>query len=297
MKARDLPVSLEVVSETKQFQLSQLVPLNLLSQITGALSRLQLPGAAGKILVNSFARIFRIDMREAEHPMDAYLTIEDIFTRALKPGSRVVEGPVCSPCDGFLSISGSASEGQAVQAKGIKYSLPSLVFGSEQTESKSFNHYTTIYLAPHNYHRVHSPVNGQLEKMRYIPGELWPVNEPFVRFTPRLFVRNERLVFDIREEKSGGLVHVVMVGALNVGRISTPFWPGMFTNTKDARVKYLRTERQKSAAHHLLCGQEIGTFMLGSTVVIVWDKKVSEYYNLKNQTEKSKIQLGDALLD
>jgi phosphatidylserine decarboxylase len=144
---------------------------------------------------------------------------------------------------------------------------------------------------------VHSPVNGQLEKMRYIPGELWPVNEPFVRFTPRLFVRNERLVFDIREEKSGGLVHVVMVGALNVGRISTPFWPGMFTNTKDARVKYLRTERQKSAAHHLLCGQEIGTFMLGSTVVIVWDKKVSEYYNLKNQTEKSKIQLGDALLD
>lgn len=291
---------LEVINPSPAFHLSRLVPLNAISQLTGLIARLRIPGAIGALIRKLFVKLFRIDMDEASRPLADYDSIEDIFIRELAPGMRTMNGPVCSPCDGTLSISKKAYHGTAIQAKGHYYSLKELVFGANvpqaaQQAKVDLAHYTTIYLAPHNYHRVHSPVSGKLVGMRYIPGELWPVNEPFVRLTPRLFVRNERLIFDIVDKASGGMVHVVMVGALNVGRIRSPFWQGLETNTHSARSQSSRT-LPKDGEVELECGSELGTFMLGSTVVMAWDRKAAEFHKIVEKDKKVSIQLGDSLL-
>lgn len=291
---------LEVINPSPAFHLSRLVPLNAISQLTGVIARLRIPGAVGLLIRKLFVKLFRINMTEASKPLVDYDSIEDVFIRELAPGMRKMHGPVCSPCDGTLSIAKKAYHGTAIQAKGHYYSLQELVFGGNVVQSMQqgavdLAHYATIYLAPHNYHRVHSPVAGELVGMRYIPGELWPVNEPFVRFTPRLFVRNERLVFEIKDKTSGGMVHVVMVGALNVGRIRSPFWQGLETNTHAARLQSSRV-LPKDAKVELECGTELGTFMLGSTVVMAWDKKAAEFHNIIEKDKKESIQLGDSLL-
>jgi phosphatidylserine decarboxylase len=270
----------------------KLVPLNLISQATGYLSRLHPPQPFNRWLCQSFVRLFGIDMSEAAQSLDQYGTIEDIFTRALKPDARKIKGRVCSPADGILSCSLPAENGQALQAKKLSYQLSDLVYGTKHHDDLA--HYATVYLAPHNYHRVHSPVTARLVRLRYFPGQLWPVNEPFVRFLPRLFNRNERLVFDFDDPKSKGRIHVVMVGALNVGRIESPFWQGFATNgpRQSRRVQ----EKALSEPIEIKAGQEIGTFMLGSTVVVVFDQKAAAYYRLLRTDQKRPVRMGDSLI-
>src|SRR5690606_35290797 len=138
-----------------------------------------------------------------------YRTIEDVFTRKLKPEIRPNRGTVVSPADGFLSLSAPTVANAALQVKGLSYDLQGLM---GQVETR-FAWFCTIYLAPHNYHRVHSPIDARLTAIRYIPGSLWPVNQPFVRHLPRLFSRNERLIFELTTEHKAR-VYVAMVGAL-----------------------------------------------------------------------------------
>src|SRR5690606_16767394 len=111
----------------------------------------------------------------------------------------------CSPADGFLAQSSRARSEEAVQVKGHTYSLKDLFLGDTAVDvpDLGIGRYYTVYLAPHNYHRVHAPISGELIGIRYLPGELWPVNLPFVKNLPRLFTRNERLVFEIRTANQG----------------------------------------------------------------------------------------------
>jgi len=231
-------------------------------------------------------------MSEAALDLEEFRTVEDIFTRALKPDARIIEGPICSPADGTLSLSGVAKKGEAIQAKGLFYNLSELVFGTKHHDELAFS--STVYLAPHNYHRVHSPLAGKLLRMRYFPGELWPVNRPFVRFAPQLFIRNERLVFDFEDSKSRGRIHVVMVGALNVGRIISPFWDGFFTNGSKGQRKVQEKAWPEPLSVEL--GEEIGTFMLGSTVVLAFDKKAAAYYKLHETTIPTPVRMGQTLI-
>lgn len=248
--------------------LFQLVPKNLISLAVGWLARLKLPGPIGRIFVSLFAKAFSLNLAEAEYPIDQYPTIEDLFTRRLKTGARPLHGPLISPADGYLAVSASCEHpGMAVQAKGLSYSLKQLV-GLSNNASPTFAWYQTVYLAPHNYHRVHSPFAGRVRRLRYIPGQLWPVNVPFVLRIPRLFCRNERLVFEY-DLATGGKAWVVMVGALNVGRMVTPLKPELVTNGLARQMNPSETE--VSVDQDLALGAEIGTFMLGSTVILVYD--------------------------
>lgn len=248
--------------------LFQLVPKNLISLVVGWLARLQLPGPIGRIFVSLFAKAFSLNLAEAEHPIEQYPTIEDLFTRRLKTGARPLHGPLVSPADGYLAISAPCEHPHmAVQAKGLTYSLKQLV-GLSTNASFNLAWYQTIYLAPHNYHRVHSPFAGHVRRLRYIPGQLWPVNIPFVLRIPRLFCRNERLVFEY-DLATGGKAWAVMVGALNVGRMVTPLKPELVTNSLARQLTPSETE--VSIDQQLALGAEIGTFMLGSTVILVYD--------------------------
>lgn len=245
---------------------------SVLSYFVGVLARLEL-GAVSKYVNRLFVFVFGIDMQEAEKPIEHYKSVEDVFTRRLKQGERPLgEGDVLSPADGTLSWSAPIYLGTAIQAKGIVYSAEELVFGSGKVP-KGFlpSWYTTVYLAPHNYHRVHTPVDGTLSCIRYIPGAVWPVNKPAVSWVPSLFTRNERLVFTFDSKQ--GRYHLVMVAALNVARMVTPFWEDLVTHARikvDSRVElpYLEKSFTDVAVNK---GSELGTFMLGSTVVLIFE--------------------------
>jgi phosphatidylserine decarboxylase len=274
--------------------LGRVVPLNLASYVTGSAARVKLPQPFNRALCATFAKSFGIDLNEAEKPIEAYDSIQDLFTRRLKDGMRPIEGEPCSPADGILSIAGPAVNNTAIQAKGLDYSLIELMFGEERLADVHLSYYATIYLAPHNYHRVHSPVRASLKTIRYFPGELWPVNKPSVRWTPRLFTRNERLVFDL--ETHEGTLYLAMIGALNVGRMTTPFLPEFATN--QSRQEIASSGPQSFAldeTHAIVPGDELGTFMLGSTVIIAFDESLAKRYRMQQAWSSRPIRMGERL--
>ncbi|MFK7823395.1 MAG: archaetidylserine decarboxylase [Oligoflexales bacterium] len=279
--------------------LMKFIPQNFLSFICGYLARLKLPGKIQKILNSLFALSFGIDMSEAEKPCADFNSIEDLFTRKLEVGARRVQGEVVSPCDGFLAISMAPEDGSVIQAKGIKYHFKNLLLGNKPDFDQEFvpGWVSTIYLAPHNYHRVHSPVSGELRSIRYIPGQLWPVNKAAVLKIPKLFIKNERMVFEI-ETKSHGKVYVVMVGAFNVGRIETKFWPKFASNSWDRQFKAspIELDMRHPAACNIEKGEELGVFMLGSTVVTVFSESFASAFGFYEAQAGEPIRMGQSLL-
>ena len=271
---------------------------SLLSLATGSVSRVKFPGALQKKINSKFVSTFHIDLSEAAHRLDDFESIEDLFTRELKPGARKIAGAdIVSPADGMLVKSLPIKNGEAIQAKGISYSAEQLVFG-DQPSTSMFDPawFQTVYLAPHNYHRVHSPVEGRLTAIRHIPGKLWPVNEQFVGLIPKLFTTNERMVFDI-ETKSGGKVYVAMVGALNVGRIATKHCLDLVTNTTSRQVRPSQREIVFSDSKiNIQKGEELGVFMLGSTAVVVFDRKTQGVDRLKIVDSAQVVHYGQSLI-
>lgn len=274
--------------------LARILPLNAISWLTGQIAEISLPKALQTSLNIGFAKLFGIDVAEAEKPIGEYRSIEDFFTRKLVPGARPISGELCSPADGILSVSGPADNGTAIQAKGLTYSLKELMFGtnSRGTETISLKAWATIYLAPHNYHRVHSPITATLKMIRYFPGELWPVNKPSVGFTPRLFTRNERLVFEL--ETPGGTLYLAMVGALNVGRITTPFLNNFATNNSPLKKEGPQIFCLDKPVF-IKAGQELGTFLLGSTVIIAFDESLAKGYRISKAWPSRSIRMGEVL--
>jgi len=268
------------------------------SLATGKVSRVKFPAVLQKKLNSKFVDTFQIDLAEASHSLDDFESIEDLFTRELKPGARpIASGEIVSPADGMLVKSLPIKDGEAIQAKGLSYSAEELVFG-DQSPNPTFDPawFQTVYLAPHNYHRVHSPVEGRLTAIRHIPGKLWPVNEQFVGLIPRLFTTNERMIFDI-ETKSGGKVYIAMVGALNVGRIATKHCLDLVTNTTSRQV--LPTQREivfSDSQISIQKGEELGVFMLGSTAVVVFDRKTPDIDRLKIVDSAQVVQYGQSMI-
>lgn len=276
--------------------LFRFIPKNLLSLFVGVLVRIRFPQPVARWLVNGFVRLFNIDLSDAELSIDEFSTIEEVFTRKLRPDARSIQGPVCSPADGYLAISAPADLSLAVQAKGRIYNLIELIFDRDPNRPFDFEPawYQTIYLAPHNYHRVHSPFKGSIERVRYVPGELWPVNKLFVDLVPNLFTRNERVVFDYRLENSAR-AYVVMVGATNVGRIVTPIVPDLVTNALARQITPLLSTHEFKDPCQVDLGEEIGTFMLGSTVIIVYDKLAASNLSLLSCNDPMPLQMGQPL--
>ncbi len=273
-------------------------PKSLMSLTAGTVSRVKFPEALQKKMNSKFVSTFKIDLSEATQRLEDFESIEDLFTRELKPGARKVAGSeIVSPADGMLVKSLPIQNGEAIQAKGISYSAQQLVFG-DQASTPDFDPawFQTVYLAPHNYHRVHSPVEGRLTAIRHIPGKLWPVNEQFVGLIPRLFTTNERMVFDI-ETKSGGKVYIAMVGALNVGRIATKHCLDLVTNTASRQVRPTQREIVFSDSKiNIQKGEELGVFMLGSTAVVVFDRKTQGSDRLKIVDSPQVVHYGQSLI-
>lgn len=270
------------------FRLVKMLPRCLLSRITGMLVRLRLPGPLMRPVLRYFVRRASIDMTEAQEPLAHYRTIEEVFTRRLRPGARPISGAVSAPSDGMLTLSQDVDGGCLLQAKGLTYSVNELLTGcSSRSPRDEPSRALTIYLSPRDYHRVHAPLAGRVTDITYLPGDLWPVNNTFVSLVPRLFVRNERLVLRM-ELNGGGAVYVVMVGALNVGRMATPFMPDFVTNSsrwsKPSSITLDAPVEQ---------GDELGMFMLGSTVVMVFNREAAARFAFT--TTERRLRAGEAI--
>lgn len=276
----------------------ELLPKNFLSFLLGLLSRIPWPGPVGRAVNWLFVTIFSIDMSEAEMPLASYATIEDVFSRRLKKEARPIEPPLCMPCDGTFNISGPVINGdQAVQVKGITYSLSTLVAGEDAAASQlSLGWFGTIYLAPSNYHRVHTPIAGVLKSVRYIPGDLWPVNPPFVKIVPALFNKNERMVFEIGlDAVENAKVYIVMVGALNVGRIRSDWCSPGIANSWERQLTGAGFHKVFAEPPELAVGDELGAFLLGSTTVMVFDNLAADAFELPVVDTSRTVRLGQPL--
>jgi phosphatidylserine decarboxylase len=198
--------------------LMPLLPKNQLSRLTGWLVALRLPWPFGPWLVRAFAAYYRICLDEAEHPLDYYRSIGELFTRALKPGTRPIHQGAVHPADGRIATWGAVEQHTLLQAKGKTYTLQSLLQDTTAGERFEEGYFVTYYLCPADYHRVHCPVSGYVMCSMHIPGNLWPVNAWGVRSVENLFAVNERVVIDIQCGQAH--VCVVMIGATNVGKMT-----------------------------------------------------------------------------
>lgn len=227
------------------------------------------------MLIRIFARLYRVDLREAvqEDPA-AYPDFNAFFVRALKPGARPVAGgdAVASPVDAAVSACGRLDGDRLIQAKGIDYTVAALLGGAEArtaagdaVTARTFagGHFATLYLSPRDYHRVHMPLDGRLAAMRYVPGELFSVNDYSTRHVRGLFVRNERLVTIF--ETPAGPMALVMVGAIFVAAMET-----VWTGALDRRRPCGDWDPQGGAPIELARGAEMGRFNMGSTVILVF---------------------------
>jgi phosphatidylserine decarboxylase len=267
--------------------LQHLLPKNLLSAAIYRVARTESRWVKDP-LTRWFAQAYGVDLSEAELPNAAdYASFNAFFTRALKPAARPIAGEadvVVSPADGVVTEFGTLREHTLLQAKGMSYSIGELL-GETGAAVDRFRdgEFCTIYLAPHNYHRVHMPTDGALVRTRYLPGERFSVSRATAASIPRLFCRNERVVcwFDT----PAGPLAVVLVGALNVSSIS-------LVN---------RGEIESGAARHwtetaplpLLRGGELGRFNLGSTVVLVFAPRMVRWSD--TLADGMPLRMGEAI--
>ncbi len=252
------------------------LPKKLLSRGVGKLASAEM-GKPTEFLIKNFIKYYNVDMKEAEiKDISQFKTFNAFFTRALKKGARPVvaaANALAQPADGTISELGEIYKDAVLQAKGHYYSLEALL-GGDAKDAKDFmsGSFVTTYLAPKDYHRVHMPFSGKLEKMVFVPGDLFSVNPLTAKNVDNLFARNERVICFFRNEKLGRFA-VVLVGATIVASIETVF-AGVVAPSA-GREKTIYDYRKDNIT--LAKGAELGRFLLGSTTVCVFEKGKVEF--------------------
>ncbi|CDG82603.1 phosphatidylserine decarboxylase [Janthinobacterium agaricidamnosum NBRC 102515 = DSM 9628] len=226
-------------------------------------------GAMTTRLIRWFVGRYNVNMDEALDPDIAnYASFNDFFTRALRPDARpLAPADFICPVDGRISQFGAIQDEQIFQAKGHHFSTTALVGGDPELAAR-FRHgsFANLYLSPRDYHRIHMPCDGRLRRMIYIPGELFSVNPTTARGIPGLFARNERVVC-VFDTANGPFV-MTLVGATIVGSMAT-VWHGVVNPPRSPAVRNWTYDDQHIV---LKKGDELGRFLLGSTVVMLFPK-------------------------
>ncbi|WP_051780551.1 archaetidylserine decarboxylase [Janthinobacterium agaricidamnosum] len=247
-----------------QYLLPKGVLTNFAGRVAGAKG-----GAMTTRLIRWFVGRYNVNMDEALDPDIAnYASFNDFFTRALRPDARpLAPADFICPVDGRISQFGAIQDEQIFQAKGHHFSTTALVGGDPELAAR-FRHgsFANLYLSPRDYHRIHMPCDGRLRRMIYIPGELFSVNPTTARGIPGLFARNERVVC-VFDTANGPFV-MTLVGATIVGSMAT-VWHGVVNPPRSPAVRNWTYDDQHIV---LKKGDELGRFLLGSTVVMLFPK-------------------------
>jgi phosphatidylserine decarboxylase len=277
------------VSDSLFVMLQYVLPKQALTALAGRMAWIK-GGALTTRFIGWFVGRYGVNMAEAANPdLASYPTFNDFFTRPLKPGARpLAQADLVCPVDGAVSQLGPIAGDQVFQAKGHHYSTQALVGGDALLAAQfQDGHFATIYLSPRDYHRIHMPCDGRLTRMIYVPGELFSVNPATARGVPGLFARNERVVC-VFETDHGPFV-LILVGATIVGSMAT-VWHGV---VNPPRTKDVREWRYTDKPIYLKKGDEMGRFMVGSTVVMLWPKGPLSFNPA--WAPASAVRLGEAM--
>ncbi len=265
------------------------MPKRALTVLAGRLASAQCGGLTHWV-INRFVARYQVDMAEAAVPDTAtYASFNEFFTRPLREGARpVADAAFVSPVDGAISQCGAIERDQIFQAKGHHYSTRALVGGDAALAAQfQDGQFATLYLSPRDYHRIHMPCDGRLLRMIYVPGDLFSVNPTTARGVPGLFARNERVVC-VFESEFGPFV-LTLVGTTIVGSMATE-WHGLVNPPRPGVVQEWRYDSQDI---RLQQGQEMGRFLLGSTVVMLFPKAAMNFN--ADWTPARPIRMGEAM--
>lgn len=288
--------------------LQHLLPQHCVSRAAGKIARCRIVWLKNW-LIKKFIAYYQVNMEEAVTPsVESYPDFNSFFTRALKPSARPITATkhdAISPVDGCITQMGKIRNNILIQAKGKYYTLQQLLMLPELGTTFNNGSFATFYLSPRDYHRIHMPLTGKLQKMIYIPGTLFAVNNSSVYNTPYLFGRNERVVtiFDT----TAGTMALILVGALIVGSITTTWDDTIIPDTTKTRnisnnhdsdnrndrdnkhSKNLQICSYANADFTLQRGDEMGRFQLGSTVILLFQKNILQWLNTLALNEPIKM--------
>jgi len=244
------------------------------------------------LFIKQIASHYGVNMDEAiDSNINAYPSFNQFFTRALKAGARTIannKGDIACPADGTVSQAGDITEGNIIQAKGKNYTATDLLGGDDQRAAPFKNgKFTTIYLSPKDYHRLHMPLDGTLKEMIHVPGRLFSVNAATANSVPRLFARNERVVAIFDTEI--GPMALILVGAIFVASIET-VWHGEVT---PPTAKEIQTWQYTDDAPQLKRGEEMGRFNMGSTIIVLYGNDVMNWE--EDFLAGNNVQLGEKI--
>jgi phosphatidylserine decarboxylase len=266
-----------------------LLPKRVLTELAGKFANLK-AGALTHAVIRKFVAHYGVDMSEAADPrIESYASFNEFFTRPLREGARpVADASFICPVDAAISQFGPIEHDQIFQAKGHSYSTRALVGGDQELAHRfDHGHFATLYLAPKDYHRIHMPCEGRLTRMIYVPGDLFSVNPLTARHVPRLFARNERVVC-VFDTAFGPFINV-LVGATIVGSVAT-VWHGVVNPPRTREIREWRYEDKEVV---LAKGAEMGRFLLGSTVVMLFPRNVLTF--MADWVPTRAVRLGEAM--
>ncbi len=270
--------------------LQYIAPKQLMTVLAGKLANLS-AGVLTTAVVGWFVKRYQVNMDEAANPdITSYKSFNEFFTRPLKADARpLAKADFICPVDGAISQFGNIEKDQIFQAKGHHYSTLTMLAGNVKLAEKFENGYfACLYLSPKDYHRIHMPCDGTLKSMTYVPGDLFSVNPTTAANVPNLFARNERVVCEFESAQHGTFV-IMLVGATIVGSMAT-IWHGI---VNPPRVGHIQTWSYEDQNKHFSQGDEMGRFLLGSTVVMLFEKNTL-VFNADWQPAQS-IKLGEAM--
>ncbi|WP_294325735.1 archaetidylserine decarboxylase [uncultured Sphingomonas sp.] len=280
------------MSDTLKVMLQHVLPKQRLTVLAGRIAGAR-GGAFTRRLIRWFVAKYGVDMDEAANPdIASYASFNDFFTRPLRPGARPIAAAdfVC-PVDGAISQLGPIDDHHIVQAKGHRFTTTDLV-GGDAALAAQFQHgsFANLYLSPKDYHRLHMPCAGRLVRMIHVPGALFSVNPVTARGVPNLFARNERVVCVFDSVEHGRFV-MVLVGATIVGSIATP-WHGVVNAKRTGKLsEWSYADRDITLAQ----GEEMGRFLLGSTVVMLFERGRIAF--TPNWAAERTVRLGERMGD
>jgi len=280
-----------LLSERLFVQLQHWLPKLLITRLFGLVASKR-AGALTQWMIRRFIARYDVNMAEAAAcEPGAYTSFNEFFTRALRPGARPLgKAKLVCPVDGAISQCGRIERDQIFQAKGKSYSSTALLAG-DAALARQFDDglFATIYLSPRDYHRIHMPCDGRLLHMRYVPGELYSVNPATARGVDALFARNERVVCHF--ESAHGPFALVLVGATIVGSMET-VWHGVVNPPRSASVRHWDYRDQNIT---LKQGEEMGRFLLGSTVVLLFP--ADSFQLTPDWGPACAVRMGEAMAD
>ena len=266
-----------------------IIPKQAITALAGKLAQAE----AGKLttaVIRWFVQRYQVNMAEASQSnIQHYKSFNEFFTRPLKAGARpLAKADFVCPVDGAISQFGDIKADQIYQAKGHQYSTLAMLAGDIKLAKQFENgHFATLYLSPKDYHRIHMPCAATLKSMTYVPGDLFSVNPLTAQNVPGLFARNERVICEF--DSTHGTFVLILVGATIVGSMATN-WHGVVNPPRVGRVTTWTYEDQTIEFKQ---GEEMGRFLLGSTVVMLFPKDTIKFNS--NWKPAKSIQLGEKM--